>query len=136
MKPNRNRTFFPVIIFVIASVAALMFCISASSASPDTNDRIPGLTESRDLNVTNASLPNETIISRFPITPTPIKIGIMYEGTLAEAKGEMAAGPRTIGVSLSPVAFVVVLIAAVAVVAGIGYLMWRKRKEKDENGVT
>ena len=59
----------------------------------------------------------------------------MYEGTLAEAKGEMATGPRTIGVSLSPGAFVVVLIAAVAVVAGIGYLMWQKRKEKDENGV-
>ncbi len=135
MKLNGSRNFFPVGIFIIASVVALVVCISASSASPYMNDQIPGFAEARDLNVTHASLPNETIISKYPITPTPIKIGIMYEGTVAEAKGEMAAGPRTIGVSLSPGTFVVVLIAVVAVVTSIGYLMWRKRKEGDENEV-
>jgi hypothetical protein len=135
MKLTRSRIFFPGGIFIIASVAALVFLISPSSASPYINDRIPGFAEAWDLNVTNVSLPNETIISNYPITPTPIKIGIMYEGTGAEAKGEMAAGPRTIGVSLSPMAFVVVLITIVAVVSCSGYLMWRKRQEKDENEV-
>jgi hypothetical protein len=135
MKLTRSRNFFLRGIYVIASVVALVVCISVSSASPYMNDQIPGFAESLDLNVTNASLPNETIISKYPITPTPIKIGIMYEGTVAEAKGEMAAGPRTIGVSLSPGTFVVVLIAVVAVVTSIGYLMWRKRKEGDENEV-
>jgi hypothetical protein len=135
MKLSRGRNFFPGGIFVITSVAALVFFISTSSASPYINDQIPGFAEARDLNVTNASLPNETIISQYPITPTPIKIGIMYEGTDAETKGEMAAGPRTIGVSLSPGAFVIVLIAIVTVVSCFGYLMWRKRKEKDENEI-
>ena len=135
MKLTKTRNFFPRGILMIASVATLVLCISASSASSLINDRIPGFSEARDLNVTNVSLPNETIISKYPITPTPIKFGIMYEGTVAEAKGEMAAGPRTIGVSMSPDTFVVVFIAVVAVVISIGYLMWRKRKERDENEV-
>jgi hypothetical protein len=135
MKLTRGRIFFPGGIFIIASVAALMFFILPSSVSPYMNDQIPGFAEARDLNITNASLPNETIISQYPITPTPIKIGIMYEGTDAEAKGEMGAGPRTIGVSLSFGAFDVVLITIVVVVSCFGYLIWRKRKEKDDNEV-
>ena len=111
------------------------FFFSPSGASPYINDQIPGFAEAWDLNVTNASLLNETIISQYPITPTPIKIGIMYKGTDAEEKGGTGAGPRTIGESLSFGAFVVVLITIVAVVSCFGYLMWRKRKEKDDDEV-
>ncbi len=93
MKLARSRNFFPVGIFVIASVVALVLCTSVSSASPIMNDQIPGFAEARDLSVTNASLPNETIISKYPITPIPIKIGIMYEGTVAEVR-QVADAPR------------------------------------------
>ena len=129
---NRYRKFFPVGIFVIASVAALTFCIPLTSASPYDNDRVPGLTEARDLNVTNASLANKTIPTEYQVTPTLIKIGVEYEGTLTGAKGEMALGPRTIGFSLSPETLIIVLIATVAAMAGIGYIVWRKRNEEDK----
>ena len=75
---------------------------------------------------------NTTILSKYQVTPTPIKIGFEYKETLADAKGEMAVGPRTIGFTFPPVTLVVVLAAAVAVIAGAGWLVWRKRNEEDK----
>ncbi|MEN6444120.1 MAG: hypothetical protein WC391_06560 [Methanoregula sp.] len=119
-------------IFVVVLVTALASCIPVSAASPANNDQIPGLTEAPVHNVTNASFTNTTILSQYPVTPAPVKIGVEYEETIPGVKGEMGVSPRTIGFSLSPVALIVVLAAVVVVVAGISWFVWQKRTKKDK----
>lgn len=132
MNTSRNRNCRLVDNFVLATVAALALCIPAAGASSLPGDQVPGLTAAPVLNITNASLENTTILLKYQVTPAPMKIAVGYEETLAGAKGEMAAGPRTIGFTFPPVTLVVVLAAAVAVIAGAGWLVWRKRNEEDK----
>jgi hypothetical protein len=117
---------------VIVSVAVLVICIPVAGALPHATDPILRLTEPPVLNVTNASLENSTVLAQYPVTPTPIRIGVDYQETIPGVKGEMGAGPRFIGFSFPPATLVVVLALAIVVVASIGWLVWRKRNEKDE----
>jgi uncharacterized membrane protein len=57
----------------------------------------------------------------------------MSDTLLPAPKGEMEAGPRTIGFSFDPVFLVIVIIAIVAGAAGVWYLMKRKPDEHDED---
>jgi hypothetical protein len=126
-----NRKNFSSGIFVLAAVAVLAVCITEANAMAAGNDRAPGLTVSPVSNVSNGTLSNETLLAGYRATPTQIKIGVEYEGTLAGAKGEMAVAPRTIGIAFDP-GVLVVLVATVAVISGISFLVWRKRREDDE----
>jgi hypothetical protein len=130
MNLNRHRYLFPVRVVVIVLFAALAFCIPSISAASLDKDQIPGFIDSQTLNVTNASFINQTIPHEYQITPTPIRVEVKYEGTVAGVKGEMALSPRTIGLSMTPGAFVV-LVIVVMVGLGIGYFVWQKRNEED-----
>jgi hypothetical protein len=125
------RKFFSAGLVLIAAVAALAVCITVTSAMAAGNDRAPGLTVSPVSNVSNETLSNTTLLAGFRVTPTPIRIGVEYEGTLAGAKGEMAVAPRTIGIALDP-GVAAVFVAVVAVIGGVAFLVWRKRREDDE----
>jgi hypothetical protein len=50
-------------------------------------------------------------------------------------KGEMAAGPRTIGFSADPVSLAILVVAIIAGAAGVGYLVKRKPEEEEEEEV-
>jgi hypothetical protein len=131
MDPAGERIFFTAALFGVALVAALIFCVPVGVASFQTSDRIPGLAEEPVLNVTNSSLPNTSILSKYPVTPTPVRIELVYKATLAGVKGEMATGPRTIGFSLSPEELVILLIALVSVVVCIALIVSRKHVKEN-----
>jgi len=103
-----------------------------SAAGPDDNLKAGPFTTSRELNLT--AIANQTMPSPNTVTPTPIHVEVRVSDTLLPApKGEMAAGPRTIGFSFDPVVLTIVFIAIVAVAAGAWYAMKRKPDEKDED---
>jgi hypothetical protein len=47
-------------------------------------------------------------------------------------KGEMAAGPRTIGISAGPVSLAILIVAIITGAAGVGYLVRRKPEETED----
>ena len=130
-----SRKFSTTGVFFIVSVVALGIWSPSATAYLSSADQIPHFTEVPLLNVTNATLGNSTILAKYEITPTPIKIAVEYKETLADVKGEMATGPRSIGVLLSPEMLVIMLGAAVAVVAVTGLFVWRKRPGKGGKNV-
>lgn len=118
-------------------VALMGMCLTVpviSAAVPDDNQQAGQLGTRPDLNVTGANITNHTMPSRFEITPTLIRVEARDSDTLLLApKGEMAAGPRTIGFSFDSVSSGIVIIAIVAGAAGAWYVMKRKPDEKDED---
>ncbi|OPY35661.1 MAG: hypothetical protein A4E34_00662 [Methanoregula sp. PtaU1.Bin006] len=128
---RNNATVF----FILVSL--MVMCLAApvtSAAVPDNNRQAGPLVTSPDLNVTGINITNHTMPSRYEITPTLIRIEIRDSDTLFPApKGEMAAGPRTIGFSFDLVSLVIVIIVSVAGAAGVLYVIKRKPDEMDEN---
>jgi hypothetical protein len=110
-----------------------------SAAVPgDTRQEWPVVT-SAELNVTGADITNHTLPSRYGITPALIDIKVELSGTsLPGPKGEMAAGPRTIGFAAEPVGLAIVIVAILSVTAGVWYKVKRKpeetMEEADEKG--
>jgi hypothetical protein len=83
-----------------------------------------------ELNVTGHDIVNQTIPPRYAIQPTPVNIEVKVSDTLLSGpKGEMAAGPRTIGI-LSPLILVIAIITASA---GIWYHAKKKPAEAEED---
>ena len=104
-----------------------------SAAVPaDTGQAWPIVT-SPELNVTNANITNQIIPSRYGMLPTLIYVKVEVSDTsLPGPKGEMAAGPRSIGFSAGPLSFAILVIAVVAVAAGVWYMVKRKPEEPEE----
>ena len=121
--------------FILVSLVVMCLTVPVISATiPEDNRQAGQLGTRLELNVTGANITNHTMPSRFEITPTPIRVEVRISDTLLPApKGEMAAGPRTIGFSFDPVSLGIVIIAIVAGAAGVWYVMKRKPDEKDED---
>jgi hypothetical protein len=82
-------------------------------------------------NMTDINITNHTVPSRFGISPTPISVKVEISDTsLPGPKGEMAAGPRTIGFTTDMVSIAILGIIIIAGAAGLWYLV--KRKPDDE----
>ena len=65
--------------------------------------------------------------------PSLINVNIAISDTfLPGHKGEMAAGPRSTGISAEPLSLAIQVIAIVTVTVGMWYLMRRKPDEPDE----
>jgi lysozyme family protein len=119
----------PVFLFIVlCSCAILGLCMPATSAAaPDSGGQPNALVTTAELNVTNVSLANVTIPARYLATPTPIWIGISSNDTALDGpKGEMAAVPRTIGFSVSPVTLAIVIV----VIAAGGISAWQLMKRR------
>lgn len=116
-------------------ISMMVMCLAVpviSAAIPDGNRQTIPLNTNHELNLT--AIANHTLPSPNAVTPTPIHIEVRVSDTLLPApKGEMAAGPRTIGFSFDPVSLVIVIVAIVAGAAGMRYVMKRKPDEKDED---
>ena len=120
--------------FILVSLAVMCLGITViSTAVPaDTRQAWPIVT-SPELNVTGADFTNHTIPSRYEMSPTPIDIKVEVSDTsLPGPKGEMAAGPRTIGFSADPLSLAILVVAIIAIAVGIWYMVKRKPEEPDE----
>jgi len=125
--------------FIFALLVILGSGIPAINASVLDNNRQAGIMgTSPELNMTGADIANRSIPSRYAISPTLIdlKVGIS-DTSLPGPKGEMAAGPRTIGFTADPIALVILVTALVALSAGAWYLVQRNAEDTqndDEDG--
>ena len=119
-----TRGFIPVLL-----VMAFLLIPGVSSAGADDPGHTGAVMTPVNLNVTNASVPDPSVLSDYRITPEPVKVQAeLNETSLPAPKGEMASGPRTIGFSIDPLSAV----AAVAVIAVIGIcILYYLRRERD-----
>ncbi|MDD1691507.1 MAG: hypothetical protein LUQ66_12720 [Methanoregula sp.] len=118
------------VLFILVSLAMMYLVMPITSAAvPGDNQQAWPLVTNPELNVTGADIANLSPPSRYEITPT-IRVEVRVSDTLLPApKGEMEAGPRTIGFSFVPV--FLVIIAIVVGAAGVWYLMKRKPDEDE-----
>jgi hypothetical protein len=107
----------------------------AGAVVPDETRQAWPIVTSPELNVTGADIANHSIPARYGIRPTliDVKVGIS-DTSLPGPKGEMAAGPRTIGFTADPVALAILAVAIIGGAAGAGYLVKRKPEEVEEKG--
>jgi hypothetical protein len=83
-----------------------------------------------EFNATGVDIANSTIPPGYAVTPSLIDVRVEVSGTdLQGAKGEMAAGPRSIGFMADPASLVLVIIVVMVISAGILYLVKRKPAE-------
>ena len=103
----------------VAGLCALVSICFCAAASGELYGNGPGANVT--ISVINASLANTTFPEHYAITPTPVSVGYSAPGPFSGApKGEMAAVPRFIGISISPV----LLLFGVAVIAVAGAGVW------------
>lgn len=120
-------------------IFVLVICVLAGLCLPPAGAAVPSAQETgpvatvQELNVTNASLANATLLEKYRVTPTPLEIGVSTSDTnLGGPKGEMSAVPRTIGFSVTPELIVVIIIVIAAAGAGAWYYLKRKKETKKE----
>ena len=123
------------VFFILLSLAVLVLAAPFAGAivpGNTTPGSLPGT--GPDLNVTTGSSANHTLPAQYAIKLAPIRLEVrISETALPAAKGEMAAGPRSIGFSFEPVTLVVLVLVAAAVSTGTWYIIRRKPGENDEN---
>jgi hypothetical protein len=107
---------------------------AASAVVPADARQTWPIVASPELNVTGgANITYHTIPSRYEMSPTPINVKVEISDTsLPGPKGEMAAGPRSIGFSADPLSLAILVIAIVAGAAGTWYIARRKPEEPGE----
>lgn len=119
----------PALILCLCILLGLVIPAAAAAAAEDTR----AIVTVQELNVTNASLANATIPAQYQATPTLLEVGISSTGSLPEGpKGEMSAGPRTIGFSTTPEMIAVIIVVIAAIGIGAWYLMKRSRDGKNK----
>ena len=114
-----------------------VFFILISLAVPFTSAVVPAdmrqagpIVTGTEINVTGVDIVNQTIPPRYAIQPTPVNIEVKVSDTLFPGpKGEMAAGPRTIGL----LSLLILVIAIITASAGIWYLAKKKPDEAEED---
>lgn len=118
-------------VFILVS---LMVSFAGAAVPEDTRQAWPIVT-SPELNATGINITNHSIPARYEISPTLIDVRVEVSGTLLPGpKGEMAAGPRTIGFTTDPISLALLVLAIIAGAAGVWYLVKRKPEEpEDEN---
>ena len=117
-------------IFLIAVTLSCLMAPAICMAVPENSQYPNAYVTIAELTVTNASLPGPSALPGYRITPGPVKVQVELNETILPApKGEMASGPRTIGVSLDPMLLAAGIIAIIA--AGVGVL-YHVRRNRDE----
>jgi hypothetical protein len=116
-------------VFILVS---LMVSFAGAAVPEDTRQAWPIVT-SPELNATGINITNHSIPARYEISPTLIDVRVEVSGTLLPGpKGEMAAGPRTIGFTTDPITLALLVLAIIAGAAGVWYLVKRKPEEPDD----
>jgi hypothetical protein len=124
------------VLFILISLAVICPGISATSPAVPADTRQAWIVNAGpELNASGTDMKNHSIPARYEVSPTLIDIRVEVSDTsLPGPKGEMAAGPRTIGFSADPVSLVILIFAIVAIAAGIWYVVRRKPEEVEGDG--
>jgi hypothetical protein len=119
-----------IIFAVLATAGLLVPGIGAElSGGHDTGP----IVTAPDLNLSGTDMANSTMPSRYQTSPVPIRIEVTISETLIPGpKGEMAAGPRTIGFATDPVSLAILVVLILAASAGLWYLTKRRPEETTE----
>jgi len=117
------------------SLMAIVLVVAVTgAAAPGDGQQAGPLATIPEFNVTDADIGNRTIPAGYEVAPTPVRVEVTISDTrLPAPKGEMAEGPRSIGVSFYPASLAVVIIVLIAIAAGVWYLAKRKPDERDED---
>lgn len=119
-------------ILVLLAWTSLGIPVISAAAPPDTRQIWPIIT-SPELNVTGADISNHTIPIRYGISPAQADFKVEISATsLPGPKGEMAAGPRSIGFSADPLSLAILIVAVLVVATGTWYMARRKPEEPGE----
>jgi hypothetical protein len=118
------------IILAVFAITGLLF--------PGTSAVLPGgyyqtgpVVTPPDLNVSDSDITNHSIPSRYLAPPIAVRIEVTVSDTLIPGpKGEMQAGPRSIGVTLSPALFLFFILAAAVIGAGTWYILKKEPVEE------
>ncbi|MFA5332268.1 MAG: hypothetical protein WC342_07805 [Methanoregula sp.] len=103
------------------------------SAAPGEADPVTPYLTTPVLNVTNASVANQSFPKEFRETPTLLSIGVSTNDTgHAGPKGEMAATPRTIGFEIQPGVLAAVIIIIITAIGALLYIRQKKSEKKEE----
>lgn len=119
-----------ILLAVLATAGLIVPGIGA--VFPGGHDTGPIVT-APDLNVSAIDVANSSIPAKYQASPAPIHIEVTISETLIPGpKGEMAAGPRTIGFTAYPLSLLILVVVIIAASAGVWYLVTRKSQEAEE----
>lgn len=112
------------IVLILLAVTAF----GNGAASPDNR---PGpVVTSPDLNSNGTDIANLTVPAEFRANPQPVRLEVTVPDTFIPGpKGEMQAGPRSIGFTVTPILFLITALAAILLVAGSWLVLKRKSAE-------
>ncbi len=80
----------------------------------------------------NGTVPNASMQERYGANPTPVTIyHFELEETFLPGPRDMAYGPRMIALAMDP-RLIAVLIAGCAIIAGVWYLLPRKKEDTEQ----
>jgi len=121
---------YAAVVFILVSLIVPL----ANAVVPDNTRQAGPIVTSPDLNMTGTDIANHSIPSRYGISPSPVEVKVQISDTsLPGPKGEMAAGPRTIGFTTDPISLAILVVVIVAGATGVWYLVKRKPEEPEED---
>jgi hypothetical protein len=119
------------IIFALLAAAGCPAIVTAVMF-PGGHEAGPIVTEP-NLTISGTDFKNSTIPAKYQASPIPVRVEVTISDTLIPGpKGEMEAGPRTIGFSADPVSLLFLVVLIIAGAAGVWYLVKRKPSEAEE----
>ena len=118
------------IILAVLAITGLLIP-GTGAVLPDGKLQTGQIVKAPDLNVNGTDIANRTIPAGYQTNPIPIRVEVEVSDTLIPGpKGEMQAGPRSIGFTLSPALLLVFILAAAVVGAGTWFILMKKPTEE------
>lgn len=115
-------------------ILALLVIPFAGAFVTDESQRAAPFVTAPEFNMTGTDITNQTYPSRYEVSQTLIDVKVEVSDTsIPGPKGEMAAGPRTIGFTADPVSLVVLAAAIISGGAGVWYLVRRRPEPEEED---
>jgi hypothetical protein len=128
---NRGKHINGLIILAVLATAGLIVP-GTGAVFPGGHEAWPIVT-APDLNISGIDVANSTMPVKYQTSPVPIRMEVTISETLIPGpKGEMQAGPRSIGFTTDPLSLLILVVAIIAGAAGVWYLVKRKPVEAEE----
>jgi hypothetical protein len=119
------------IILAVLAIAGLLVP-GTGAVFPGGHEAWPIVT-APDLNTSGIDVVNSTIPAKHQTSPVPIRVEVIISETLIPGpKGEMQAGPRSIGFAADAVSLLILVVLIIAGAVGVWYLVRRKPGEAEE----
>ncbi|OPX62054.1 MAG: hypothetical protein A4E34_00263 [Methanoregula sp. PtaU1.Bin006] len=114
----------------VVFILVLLVLPCAYAADPAVTGKSGQGINGTEFDARGIDIANNSILHQYVVTPTLVDIRVEVSGTsFPGPKGEMAAGPRTIGFAADPGSLLVIILGIIAVSAGVLYLKKRRPEE-------